>query len=449
MHGGFLDMSFPANKLSRRAFTGAVAGAVAAAPFLRAGAQSASPSPVANVPLAVGTPESELEIFSWWTSGGEAAGLQKLFDAFTASSPNVKIVNAAVAGGAGSNAKAALQTRLSGGQPPDSWQSHPGKELSSLYVDPGYCLDIDSLYAEQGWGDVIPKGLLDQVTFDSKKYLIPVGIHRGNVLFYDKKLMSDNGITIGDTLSWDDFWAAADKLKAVGVPAIALGDKDTFAAPMFFENTLLGVLGPEKYTGLWNGDTKWDDDGVKTAVGYLAKAIDYLNPDHAALTWDGAADLLIDGKAAFTSMGDWAYGEFVSKKAQDGIGWVTHPGSDASFVTVVDGFTLPKNAPHPVNAANWLRNVGSAAAQETFSPLKGCIPARTDIDKSKFSGYFSWSIDGLATATSVPSMAHGAAASPQWQQTIFDATVAFLVDKDQDTYIATIKQGAEDDGISQ
>ena len=28
----------------------------------------------------------------------------------------------------------------------------------------------------------------------------------------------------------------------------------------------------------------------------------------------------------------------------------------------------------------------------------GCIPARTDIDTSKFEGYFAWSIDGLASA---------------------------------------------------
>ncbi|HEU0163672.1 MAG TPA: hypothetical protein VFQ54_01435, partial [Thermomicrobiales bacterium] len=87
-------MSSPTNKLSRRAFTGAAAGAaaLAAAPLLRAGAQGASPSPVAqgaspspvaSAPLAVGTPEDQLEIFSWWTSGGEAAGLQKLFDSFT------------------------------------------------------------------------------------------------------------------------------------------------------------------------------------------------------------------------------------------------------------------------------------------------------------------------------------------------------------------------------
>ena len=72
-------------------------------------------------------------------------------------------------------------------------------------------------------------------------------------------MLADNGIEVGDTLSWDQFKAAADTLKAAGVPALGLGDKDTFAAPMYFENQLLGVLGPEAYVGLWDGTTPWND----------------------------------------------------------------------------------------------------------------------------------------------------------------------------------------------
>lgn len=424
--------------ISRRGFV-AGSAALAATPLFARGV-GAQATPAADA-------EDKLEIFSWWTSGGEAAGLDQLFAAFKATSPNVEIVNAAVAGGAGSNAKIALQTRLSGGQPPDSWQSHPGQELFSLYVDPGYTETVTALFDEQGWNTAYPQGLIDQVVKDNEKYLVPVGIHRGNVMFYNKKVLSDNGIEVGDTLSWDQFKTAADTLKAAGVPALGLGDKDTFAAPMFFENQLLGVLGPEAYVGLWNGKTPWSDAKVTTAIQDFAWVIDYLNPDHAALTWDGALDVVIAGKAAFTSMGDWAWGNVVNQKVEDQIGYVTHPGTDGAFVTVVDGFTLPKKAPHPINAANWLRTVGSISAQEAFAPYKGCIPARTDIDKSKFSGYFTWSIDGLASVPSVPSMAHGAAASPQFQQAIFDATVSFLVDKDVAAYQKALEQGASDAGI--
>jgi glucose/mannose transport system substrate-binding protein len=60
---------------------------------------------------ATAAPKTQVEVFSWWTTGGEAAGLQKLMDQFNAENPKYEVINAAVAGGAGSNAKAVLKTR--------------------------------------------------------------------------------------------------------------------------------------------------------------------------------------------------------------------------------------------------------------------------------------------------------------------------------------------------
>ena len=70
-----------------------------------------------GVRVAAQDAEDQLEVFSWWTAGSEAAGLEKLFDAFRSVEPDVEIINAAIAGGAGANAQAALQTRLAGGDP--------------------------------------------------------------------------------------------------------------------------------------------------------------------------------------------------------------------------------------------------------------------------------------------------------------------------------------------
>ena len=287
--------------------------------------------------------------------------------------------------------------------------------------------------------------MIESSSVDGNVYFVPVGIHRGNVFFYNKQVLADNGIEIGDSLSVDDFFAAADTLKEAGVAAIGLGSTDTFSAPQFFENTLLGALGPEAYLALWDGELGWDSGEVTGAIETFARALDYLNDDHAALTWDGAMDAVIEGRAAFTSMGDWAWGHVVSKGVEDQIGYVAHPGSEGGFVTVVDGFTLPAGAPHPVNARNWLRAVGSKEAQEVFGPYKGCIPARTDIDTSLFEGYFSWSIDALASVPSVTSLAHGSAATPQLRQAIFDATVPFIVDRDVAAYQAALVMAAEDD----
>jgi glucose/mannose transport system substrate-binding protein len=434
--------SFRTRKINRRqlAAGSAVFAAVPFMPGISIAAQDASP----EVEF-----EDQLEIFSWWTAGSEAAGLDELFAAFSAVAPDVEIINAAVAGGAGANAQAALQTRLGGGDPPDSWQSHPGEELLARYVEPGFCEPITHLWEEEGWDDVIPEGLAEQSTVNGEKYLIPVGVHRGNVVFYNRSLLEENGIEVGETMSVDDFFAAADTLQEAGIPALALGSNDPFAAPHLFENILAAHLGPEAYSGLWTGETGWDSEEVTGAIETFARYLDYVNEDHPALTWDGAMDLVLEGRAAMTSMGDWAWGNVVLREAEEDFGYIEHPGSDGIFIAVVDGFTLPTNAPHPNNAATWLRVVGSAEAQIAFAPFKGAIPARTDVDASSLNEYGQWSADGFANASVVASNAHGAAASPQFQADIFDATVPFLVDKDVAMMQETLVMAAEDAGIGQ
>ena len=80
---------------------------------------------------ATGSGTGKLEIFSWWTGPGEKDGLAEMFKIYTKKYPSVTITNSAVAGGAGSTAKAVLATRMQGGRPPDSFQVHAGQELIS------------------------------------------------------------------------------------------------------------------------------------------------------------------------------------------------------------------------------------------------------------------------------------------------------------------------------
>src|SRR6201981_3386946 len=320
--------------------------------------------------------DKKLEVFSWWTSGGESAALEALFATYKKQDPGVEVLNSAVAGGGGSNARPVLQTRLAGGNPPDTWQSHPGFELFGQYVEPGYCEAITDLYKSDGWDKAFPKGLVDLMTKDGKTYAVLAGVHRGNDLWYNKKLLEKNGITVGDKMGFDEFFAACDKLKKAGIAALGVGDSGIWASAQLFENTLLGVVGPQGWTDLFSGKMKWDDPKVKEAMTYFAKMQDYLNADHSALSWDQAVGALMEGKVAFTSMGDWAQGEFVkaNKKANEDYGWVSHPGTEGSFIIVADGFTLAKGAPHKDATIAWLKSIGSKEAQEAFNPLKGSIP---------------------------------------------------------------------------
>jgi glucose/mannose transport system substrate-binding protein len=391
--------------------------------------------------------EDKLEVVSWWTSGGEAAALDALFNVYKKQQTGIEIINATVAGGGGSAARPVLQTRLAGGNPPDTWQTHPGLELLGQYVEPGYCEPITDLYKSNGWDTAFPKELVvNLITKDRKIYAVLAGIHRGNVLWYNTKLLERNGIKVGSTLTFEQFFAACDRLKGAGIPALGVGDSGIWTSAQLFENTLLGVVGPKGWADLFSGTMQWDDPKVKEAIKLFAKMQDYVNPDHSALTWDQAIKALMEGKVAFSSMGDWADGEFLKAnlKEKEDFGWVCHPGTDGSFVVVADGFTLAKNAPHKEAALAWLKSIGSKEAQEAFNPLKGSIPARTDVDRSKFDAYHQWSMDAFAKDRPVASCVHGEAAPAAFQQALNDAVTAFLVDKNVDNLANALVQAARE-----
>ena len=164
------------------------------------------------------------------------------------------------------------------------------------------------------------------------------------------------------------------------------------------------------------------------------------------LSWDQAVNELIEGKVAFNSMGDWAYAEFLKAKLKEkeDFGWVSHPGTAGSFVIVADAFTLAKEAPHKEAAIAWLKTVGSKEAQEAFNAIKGSIPARTDIDRSKFDAYHQWSMDSFAKDKPIPSCVHGEAAPAAFQQAFEDAVTAFMVDKNVDNFANTLVLAAKE-----
>jgi glucose/mannose transport system substrate-binding protein len=399
----------------------------------------------------VSAQEGDLEVFSWWTSGGEAAALDALFEVYSAANPDVNIINATVAGGGGSAARGVLQTRLAGGDPPDTWQVHPGFEVLGQYVEPEFVESITALYEEEGWFDVMPEALVSLSTKDGEVYLVAVGVHRGNGFWYNKPLLEANGIEAGETMSVDEFFEIAETLDAAGVTPLCVGDSGIWATAQLFENTLVGVIGPENYNGLWDGSFSFADDGVKEAMEVYGKMLDYQNSDHSALSWDQAVGKVIEGSCAFSSMGDWAYGEFVNAELEDNVdfGWVSHPGTDGSFVIVSDGFVMAKGAPNAEANLEWLRVLGGVEAQEAFNPLKGSICARTDCDRDKFGPYHNWSMDSFADGALVPSVVHGSAAPADFQQAMNDAVTLFVVDRDVDAFSAALVDAAVMSGFGQ
>ncbi|RPI32942.1 MAG: carbohydrate ABC transporter substrate-binding protein [Chloroflexota bacterium] len=372
--------------------------------------------------------EDKLEIFSWWTTGGEAAGLNAMYEIYKKDHANTEIVNATVAGGAGSNAQAVLASRMQGGDPPDSFQVHMGHELIDTWVVADKMENLDDLYQSEGWVNLFPKGVLDIVSFEGHYYSVPANIHRANVMWYNTATFQQLGIAAAPK-TFDEWFAMAETCKAAGLPALALGDSGPWTSVHLFETVLIGTLGAEGYKGLWTGATAWSDPMVTTALETMDRMLDYVNSDHAALSWDQANQLVIDGKACTTIMGDWVDADNLAKKFAAS-GWAPAPGNEGIYDALSDSFGLPKGAKHSDQAKDWLRLVGSKAGQEAFNPVKGSICARTDCDPNLFGPYLQSAMEDWKTDTVVPSLAHGAAAKSGWVQTITDAINRFVTERD-------------------
>jgi glucose/mannose transport system substrate-binding protein len=387
----------------------------------------------------------EFEFFSWWTGGGDSEGKQALLDLFAEQNPDVEIVDSAVAGGAGTNAQAVLADRLLADEPPDSYQRHAGAELRAD-IDAGEVEDLTFLWEEEGWLDVFPDTLVDMITVDDKIYSVPVNVHRSNVMWYNPAVLEEAGISAPPT-TWDEFLTQAATLEAAGKIPLTIGP--AWTQQHLLENVLLGELGPEAYAGLWDGSTDWESSEVIAALDTYTEVLGHTNLDSAAADWQPALDPIIEGDAAYNVMGDWAVAYFETEQGltfEQDYNAAPAPGTDGVFNFLSDSFTLPVDAPHRDVALDWLRLAGSQEGQDTFNPIKGSIPARTDPDEALYTGYLAtpladWNDDAT---TIVGSLAHGAVADNAWKAEIDSALGEFVESGDSAAFASAVKQAYED-----
>ena len=405
-------------------------------------APAASPSAGAASSAPAGGAGGEVGVFTWWADGSEKVGLDALEKLFKEKYPNNTFVNLAVAGGAGSNAKAKLAADLQNGNPPDSFQGHAGAELQD-YIRADQVEPVNDVIEGLGASKVFPQNLLDLLTVQGNIYSVPSNIHRANVVWTNPAVLQKAGVT--EVPADIDAWLAdMAKVKASGVSTpLTIGG--TWTQVQLFETVLIADLGVDGYTALFKAGGDWGSDGVKKAVAHYAKLLSYANTASDGDDWPPAIDAVAAGKAAYNVMGDWAVAEFTLKNKQDGpdYGYFPVPGTDGVFDFLADSFTLPKGAKNAAGAKDWLALIGSAEGQKAFNLAKGSIPARTDVPASDFPKYQQSAMEAFKTNKIAPSIAHGAAVSLAWNSDISSAISKFYGSKDQATLIADLVAAAK------
>jgi len=205
-----------------------------------------------------------------------------------------------------------------------------------------------------------------------------------------------------------------------------------------FEDVVLGVGGTKFYQ---DALIKLDQKALTSAT--MTKSLEtfrriksYTDPAAPGRDWNLATAMVIDGRAAFQFMGDWAKGEFTAAKKEPGKDYIcaAAPGTANAYTFNVDSFAMfkLKDAGAQKAQADLAAAIMGTQFQEVFNLNKGSIPVRLNMDMGKFDDCAKMSSkDFVATAKSgglLPSIAHGMAVSPATEGAIKDAVSQFWND---------------------
>ncbi len=373
---------------------------------------------------------NQVEVFTWWASGNDKASFKELVGVFQDQNPDIQLIDASVRGSGGAQARAAIAARLESNNPPDSFQAAAGAGLTD-YIEAGQIQDLTAWYAENDLSEgVYRAALLELLGVDGKIYSVPSDIHRVNVLWSNTDLLTNADVDPAVPPATVDAWIEdLEKVRESGVEyPLALGNDWTQV--QLFENVLVADLGAVLYQNLWKSTKNWEGDRLRAAVTHFAQLLEYVDPMTLDQEWNEATQTVVDGKAAYVIMADFALISFQQAGYAYGKQYNAYPmpGTVGVFDFLADSFTLPVGAVHDKAAEQWLLTVSSAEGQKALSIRKGSIPARIDTAAEDYSPYQQTAIASLQLDTVVPSLAHGVAANPTWTKAITIAVVKFAGD---------------------
>jgi glucose/mannose transport system substrate-binding protein len=372
-----------------------------------------------------------LVIYHWWTSSSEKAALNALVDVFSKQYPDTTVISTPVTGGAGYSMIDIIKPLVIAGEAPDVFQMHAGYEAEPYY-NAGLLDSIDELWESEELEKVVPRSVQTMCQFEGHYYSVPVDIHRANLIWYNKKLLDENNISIDSITDWDSFFKACDKLKSAGIKYPIQMGADWTAAHVF--ESIIAGEGIDFYEDWINGKiTSEDNPKLLNAFETFKKYLSYVNPDNAKLEWDDITARIISGEGAFNIMGDWANGDFKIAGMKYGIdyGTITVPNTENMYGLVIDTFQHPKGIVHTKSSYNWLKVVSSSEGQDAFNPIKGSISARIDTNVSKYDLYSQKAIwDFINIRYMFPSVVHGSGAPEEFKIKLKEVISNFVLDLD-------------------
>lgn len=352
--GGFIIMK---RKLTSLLLCGALAASMMAVP---AAAESTSDL------------SGELTLLHYLTEDAKLQALDDLIAGFEAENPNVTVNAEAVSY---DNYLDVIKLRLSSGDAPDIMFGGPGTypEL----VNAGYIMDL----SDKDYISRVSESSLSLQKLDDKVYAVPLD-QMANVVFYNKDIFNDLGLTVPTT--YTEFIDTCKALKDAGYAACTAGYQDAISIGANYYTIFYGApyLTCENYVDeTQNQGKSWGEyPAVKQALTQFREIIGYQNEDCKTITTDRAEQLFANGESGMIIIGTWGLGAIMNYNPDLNCGGFMYPSEEkaednALPLNTDDCWMILNDSPNADIAdaffeymtrkdvnANWIGTVGQLSA---------------------------------------------------------------------------------------
>ena len=263
---------------------------------------------------------------------------------------------------------------------PDLANWYAGNRMAP-FVNAGQFMDISDVWEEHGLHDSLASAAAS-MTIDGKQWGVPYTYYQWGI-YYNKAVYGQVGVDVPET--WEQFLENCAKFKEAGIDCVTTGTRALWPGAGIFDYLNLRTNGYDFHMALTNGEVEWTDDRVRATFAEWAKLVEpgYITNNHAALDWQDAAALFVQGRAANYVMGNFAVAVFKEGGMTDEtLGFMPFPTINPDVVRAEEAPTdtvhIPAGAKNVEDAKTFLAFLAQPDVQTKLNVALGQLPINED-----------------------------------------------------------------------
>jgi raffinose/stachyose/melibiose transport system substrate-binding protein len=225
-----------------------------------------------------------------------------------------------------------VTTLMASNDLPDLCIYESGVRLKNV-IESGQILDLDAALTELGVRDYVDSGaasLLIGLVDGVGLYDLPLGLNVEG-FWYNKAVFEAAGLDPNSPpKTWDEFLAACEAIKAIGIAPIAQGGADQWPMTRVLNAYLVRSVGMDAVKNAMDGTTKWTDENYVAAAqmfqdlatkGYFVEGMNTVD-------YTTAVEMVMSGQAGMQYNGSWVTSNLASEAnaaGADGVGFFNVP----------------------------------------------------------------------------------------------------------------------------